>query len=345
MRYRFVYFTVMIAILLSACGGNEPSVTATPPPTETPVIPPTLTSTPTVPLVIVILPADLDPEDSNLYQKTVYDLAQASGMRFQVRNSLTAEELTEPGLQIVVAFPPDPGIAALAAAAPQVQFLAINIPGVAAGGNVSALGDNSQSDITAFLAGYTAALITDEYHIGMIMPKDNADAQRAAAAFRNGMIYYCGLCRVIFYPAFCLAENLQSCYPQYIDIPSDEDRSRYNPYADYLILQRDVDTVFVYPSVAEPDLLTYIGTTGASLIGTFTPEERPGGWVMTIQPDEIKAIQNAWPQLVAGQGGLTVQSPLGLSDIDPSLLPPGEQRLVQETLDKLQNGLINTGNP
>lgn len=345
MRYRFVYFTVMIAILLSACGGNEPSVTATPPPTETPVIPPTLTSTPTVPLVIVILPADLDPEDSNLYQKTVYDLAQASGMRFQVRNSLTAEELTEPGLQIVVAFPPDPGIAALAAAAPQVQFLAINIPGVAAGGNVSALGDNSQSDITAFLAGYTAALITDEYHIGMIMPKDNADAQRAAAAFRNGMIYYCGLCRVIFYPAFCLAENLQSCYPQYIDIPSDEDRSRYNPYADYLILQRDVDTVFVYPSVAEPDLLTYIGTTGASLIGTFTPEERPGGWVMTIQPDEIKAIQNAWPQLVTGQGGLTVQSPLGLSDIDPSLLPPGEQRLVQETLDKLQNGLINTGNP
>lgn len=345
MRYRFVYFTVMIAILLSACGGNEPSVTATPPPTETPVIPPTLTSTPTVPLVIVILPADLDPEDSNLYQKTVYDLAQASGMRFQVRNSLTAEELTEPGLQIVVAFPPDPGIAALAAAAPQVQFLAINIPGVAAGGNVSALGDNSQSDITAFLAGYTAALITDEYHIGMIMPKDNADAQRAAAAFRNGMIYYCGLCRVIFYPAFCLAENLQSCYPQYIDIPSDEDRSRYNPYADYLILQRDVDTIFVYPSVAEPDLLTYIGTTGASLIGTFTPEERPGGWVMTIQPDEIKAIQNAWPQLVTGQGGLTVQSPLGLSDIDPSLLPPGEQRLVQETLDKLQNGLINTGNP
>jgi len=335
----------MIAILLSACGGNEPSVTATPPPTETPVIPPTLTSTPTVPLVIVILPADLDPEDSNLYQKTVYDLAQASGMRFQVRNSLTAEELTEPGLQIVVAFPPDPGIAALAAAAPQVQFLAINIPGVAAGGNVSALGDNSQSDITAFLAGYTAALITDEYHIGMIMPKDNADAQRAAAAFRNGMIYYCGLCRVIFYPAFCLAENLQSCYPQYIDIPSDEDRSRYNPYADYLILQRDVDTIFVYPSVAEPDLLTYIGTTGASLIGTFTPEERPGGWVMTIQPDEIKAIQNAWPQLAAGQGGLTVQSPLGLSDIDPSLLPPGEQRLVQETLDKLQNGLINTGNP
>lgn len=345
MRHRFSTFFLLFAVLLSACGNNEPSVTSTPLPSETPVIPPTQTSTATVPLAVLILPADLDPEASNLYQKTVYDLAQASGLRFQVRNSMTPEELNEPGLQVVIAVPPDPGIAALAAAAPQVQFLAINIPGVAAGGNISALGDNSQTDITAFLAGYTAAMITDEYHIGMMMPKDNPDAQRAAAAFRNGMVYYCGLCRVIYFPAFCLVENLQSCYPQFIDIPSNEDPTRYGPYADYLILQRDVETIFVHPGVAEPDLLTYIGTTGVSLIGTFLPEERPGGWVMTIQPDVIKAIQNAWPQLIAGQGGLTVQSPLGLSDIDPSLLPPGKQRLVQETLDALQNGLINTGNP
>ncbi len=345
MRHKIAVFIVLLSIILSACGGDQPAVTSTPQPTETPVIPPTLTSTPTTPLAVLILPAEMDPEASNLYQKTVYDLAQASGMRFQVRNTMTPEEMTEPGLQIVVAFPPDPGVAALAAAAPNVQFLAINIPGVTAAGNVSALGGNSQSDITAFLAGYTAAMITDEFHIGMIIPKDDADAQRAAAAFRNGMIYFCGLCKVIYFPAFCLVENLQTCYPQYIEIPSDEDPARYGPYADYLILQRDVDTLFVYPSVAEPDLLTYIGTTGAALIGAVSPEERPGGWVMTIQPDEIQAIQNAWPQLLAGQSGLTIQSPLGLSDIDPALLSPGKQRLVQATLTELQKGRINTANP
>jgi len=342
-RQRFVFLLILSAMVSSACGNNEPSVTSTPLPSETPIIPPTLTSKPTIPLAILILPADLDPEASNLYQKTVYDLAQASGLRFQVRNSLTPEELNEPGLQIVIAVPPDPGVAALAAAAPQVQFLAMNIPGVTAAGNISALGEASQTDVIAFLAGYTSALITDEFRIGMIMPKDNPDAQRAATAFRNGMIYYCGLCRVIFFPAFCLVENLQTCYPQYIDIPSDEDPARYGPYADYLILQRDVDTIFVHPGVAEPDLLTYIGTTGVSLIGTFLPEERPGGWVMTIQPDVIKAVKNAWPQLLEGQGGFTAQSPLGLSDIDPTLLSPGKQRVVQDTLDALQKGLINTG--
>jgi len=61
---------------------------------------------------------------------------------------------------------------------------------------------------------------------------------------------------------------------------------------------------------------------------------------MTIQPDVIKAIQAAWPQLVSGQGGLAVQSPLGLSDIDPLLLSPGKQRLVEQMLQDLQAGFV-----
>lgn len=345
MRNIFQRAALLLIFLLNACGGNEPSVTSTPLPSETPVIPPTLTATPTIPLAVLILPANLDPETSNLYQTTVYDLTQSSGYRFQVRDSITEADLTEPGLKIVIVLPPDPGIAALAASAPHVQFLSINIPGIQPGGNVSVLGGEGQAGIAAFLAGYTAALLTEDYRIGMILPKGNADAQQASTAFRNGMAFYCGLCRPIFFPSFCLVENLQSCYPQYVEIPTDEDPARYGPYADYLILQREVDTLFVYPDVADPDLLTYIGTTGALLIGTSTPEERPGGWVMTIQPDVIKAIQNAWPQLVAGQGGITVQSPLGLSDVDPGLLSPGKQKDVQEMLDKLQQGLININNP
>jgi hypothetical protein len=75
------------------------------------------------------------------------------------------------------------------------------------------------------------------------------------------------------------------------------------------------------------------------------PETRPGGWVMTIRPDTIKAIQTAWPSLIAGQGGINVQSPLGIADVDPSLLTPGKLRLAQETLESLLAGRILTGNP
>jgi hypothetical protein len=264
----------------------------------------------------------------------VYDLTQAAGMRFQVRNTLMPEEL-EPGLKVVIALPPDPGIAALAAAAPQVQFLTINIPGINPGGNVSVLANNSQSDIAAFLAGYTAAMITDDYRIGMIVPKDNPDALRALSAYTNGMIFYCGICRPFYYMPWT--------YPQYIEIPSTEDQANYHAYADRLIIEFKVRTIYLYPGIDIPDLETYIGTTGVSMIGTVSPADRPAGWVMTIQPDVIKAIQNAWPQLISGQGGGTVQSPLGLADVDPSLLSPGKQRLVEQTLDGLQAGSIGTG--
>ena len=333
MRPRFIMLFVVIAIILSACGAGESAATSTPIPTDTPILPPEPTSTPTISLAVLVIPADLDPDTSNLYQKTVYDLAQASGFRFQVLNSLSPETI-EPGLQLVIALPPDPGIAALAAAAPQVQFLAINIPGLTAGGNISVLSGSGQSDVAAFLAGYTAALTTDDYRIGMIIPKDNPDAIRALNAFANGMRFYCGICRPVYYSAWA--------YPQFVEIPAEEDHANYDAYADILILQYKVGTIYLYPDIAIPELSTYIGTTGTSMIGTISPEERPAGWTMTIQPDIIKAIQNAWPDLASGKGGLTVQSPLGLSDIDPSLLSPGKQRLVEQTLSDLQNGLINT---
>src|SRR5262245_34782101 len=210
---------------LSACGvtAAPTSSTSEPTHTETSLPAPVLTSTPVVPLAILVLPATLDPESSNLYQKTVYDLTLTSGMRIQVRSTLTPAEL-EPGLQIVIALAPDPGIAALAAAAPNVQFLAINIPEITPAGNISVLGGNSQSNIAAFLAGYTASLITDDYRIGMMMPRDNADAISAFNAYVNGMRFYCGTCRTIYFYA--------SSFPQYIDIPVEEDPNNYDAYSD-----------------------------------------------------------------------------------------------------------------
>ena len=334
MRQRFITLLIVIMVALSGCGGGQPAATSTPALIDTPIGPPASTPTPVTPLAILVIPADLDADTSNLYEKTVYDLAQTSGLRFQVRNTLTPADL-EPGLRVVISLPPDPGIAALAAAAPQVQFLAINIPGVVAGGNVSVLGSASQSDIPAFLAGYTAALITDDYRIGMIIPKDNADALRALNAYASGMAFYCGICRPFYVYNWT--------FPQYVEIPTDEDKSHYNAYADILILQYKVLTIYLYPDIATADLENYIGTTGVSMIGTTTPAQRPAGWAMTIQPDVIKGIQNAWPQLISGQGGATVQSPLGLNDIDPTLLSPGRQRLVEKTLNDLQSGLITTG--
>ena len=333
MRAKFALFIILLASILSACGlfqKAEPTAI----PTETTVPTPTLVPTPATPLAILVIPADMDKDASDAYQKEVYDLAGQSGMRFQVRNSLTTGDL-EPGLKIVVALPPDPGIAALAAAAPQVQFLSIGISGISAGGNVSALAAGSQTDIPAFVAGYAAAMISNDYHTGMLMPKDSAPAQSAATAFANGMAYYCGLCQPVY--------DVTNSFPQFIAIPTDEVKANYLGYANTLISQYRVDTIYLYPDIQIKELTDQLGTTGAQYIGNSLPDPRPGGWVMTIRPDEVKAIQAAWPDLVAGKGGQNIQSPLGLADVDSQILSPGKQKMVEQVLDGLLSGRIATG--
>ncbi len=333
MRSKSALLVIVLVFLLSACGlGSKPEPTAAP--TETPAPADTAVPTDGTPLAILLMPADMDKATSDAYQTEVYNLAQGSGMRFQVRNSLNPKEM-EPGLKVVVALPPDPGIAALAAAAPHVQFLAIDIPGVNARANISVLASGGRADIPAFVAGYTAAMISDDHHIGMLMPRGDATAQNAAGAFANGMSYYCGLCQPFYY--------LPYGFPQFQDIPTDELKSRYPAYADILIVQHKVDVIYLYPGVVVKELTDYLSQTGTYMIGVSAPNPKPGTWIMTIQPDEVKAIAKAWADLVAGKGGQSVQSPLGLADVDPGVVSPGKQRLVQQVLDDLLAGRISTG--
>lgn len=339
MRVKQLLFVFLILSLLTACRGNGSTEVApptvvpshTPPPSATPI------STLSTPLALLILPADMDKTTSDLYQKTVYDLALASGFRFQVRNGITPQDLADPTLKVVIALPPDPGIANYAPTAPNVQFLAVNIPNLNAGGNISVLAPSNEVELPAFLAGYTLAMLLDEYHLGMLYPDGDQNALAALNAFNNGMRYYCGLCDGIYIDLVT--------YPAVLAIPPNEDPGKFGGYANVLINDKDVDGLYIYPSLASDDFLSYVGTQGAYLIGVSRPEPRPGGWVMTITPDTIKAIQTAWPQLIAGQGGQSVQSPLGIEDVDTGILSEAKLRLVEETLDALIAGRIRTSNP
>jgi len=236
---------------------------------------------------------------------------------------------------VVIALPPDPdpGIAALAAAAPQTQFLAINIPGLAAGGNVSVLANNVQTDIVAFMAGYIGAMIMDDYRIGMIYPDGNAEALNALDAYTNGKTYFCGICQPYYY--------LPYDFPQSIPIPATEPPENYGGYAVYLVQQREVDFIYVYPDIATPELLAYIGSSGAVQVGSTPQGGIPLYWAASLSPETIGAIQAAWPNLVAGQGGQAVQSPLGLKDVDSSLLSPAKQAQAEQVLADLLAGRIS----
>lgn len=337
--YRFFSALLLLAMLLSAC---RPTASTETIPTPTPSVSPTPVATPTParPLVILILPTDLPGEEATTYQTLVYNLAQQYGLRFQVRNTLSVEELRAelPSLKVVVALPPDPGLSELAAAAPDVQFLAVNIPGLTAGGNLSTIGGNDRAiDKQAFLAGYIAAMIAPEWRTGVLSQRDTPEGEAARWAFVYGYRYFCGYCRS---PNFTQPRYE---YPIMVRIPTDASPNEFLGYAaallDYL-----VKAAYLYPDVATPEVAVYLAQYRVRLIGQEIPtEEVRANWVVSIQPNLLPAIERIFPELLEGRGGQAVPTPLYLTDVNPDLLSEGKLRLAQEVLEGLQKGIIGTG--
>jgi hypothetical protein len=329
---RLTLLLLTVALVLSACGAKT---TPTPDPTATATSAPEATATPPNPMAILVVPADLPDSLSKTYQQTVYELARESGLHFQVRNALTPAEL-DPNVKVVVALPPDPGIASLAAAAPQTQFLAVNIPGVTAGGNISTIGGAGDNpDVPAFLAGYIAAMLANDYRTGMIGQKDSPSSDIAAKAYANGREFYCGLCNPVAPPWYQ--------YPIVVNMPADVAQGEANAYADAL-KDRLVQVAYIYPGVQVNSQLSYMSSLGISMIGENPPpEDARANWIATIQPDWIAAVQNAWADITGGDGGKSYPSPLTLTDINPDLLSEGRQRLAQQMLDDLLAGRVGTG--
>jgi hypothetical protein len=335
LRIKLAFLFLMLG-LISACSRQ-----ATPAPdaaTETPAA--TTSPTPSAPLVILIVPADMPQDESDRYQTLVYDLAQANGMRFQVRNSLTVEEVQMelPALKIVIAVPPDPGLEALTIAAPGVQFLSVSIPNLTPAANLSSIGSNGVPvDQQAFLAGYIAGMLASEWRVGLLTWKDTPDGNAAWTAFTNGFRFFCGYCRN---PNFTQPSY---DYPIIIRVPADASEGEYAAYA-AVMREYQVKAVFVSPGLNTFDTMATLADDGILVISESDPEAGAGDyWVTGIQPDVLSAIQNIFPALVAGQGGISVPTPLYLADINPDQLSEAKQRLVQEVLDGLQNGTIGTG--
>ena len=335
-----ILLTVLTIAFLVACGGQATPEPLVPTPSFTPVF----TATPVDPLVILVLPPDTPAGESETFQTLVYQLAQENGMRFQLRNTLSVDELQmeRPALKVVIAIAPDPGLAALAAAAPEVQFLAVDIPGITAGGNITTIGGVDQPiDKQAFLAGYLAPMFAWEWRVGILSQKDTPGGESARTAFTNGYHYFCGDCRnpIFSYP--------RPDYPVVVRIPTD---ALLNEYIYYAAALRDynsnfyADVVYLYPDVATADVASYLVDEGALLIGQELPsEDLRSSWIVSIQPDLIPAIENVFPELLAGRGGTSIATPLFLTDINESLLTEGKLLLAQEILDGLQNGTIGTG--
>jgi hypothetical protein len=129
----------------------------------------------------------------------------------------------------------------------------------------------------------------------------------------------------------------------YVEAPSGSRPQEWQTVGDILIDQA-VQTAFIAPGVSDESLMAHLASAGINLIGSVLP---PTGlqdqWIATIGGDISSALQAVWPDLIAGQGGASLPAPLTVTHINPDLFSPGRQRLVDNLINELSNGFIDTG--
>jgi hypothetical protein len=177
-------------------------------------------------------------------------------------------------------------------------------------------------------------MLAEDWRTGMVVEKDGSQTPTIETAFNNGYGFYCGLCNPVAPPYYG--------YPLVVEMPAGTTGNEAVAYNDYLV-DHQASVVYIAPSVANDAQISDLVSRGVLVIGeTPPPDDARTGWIATIQPDWLSAIKQAWPKLAAGQGGLDLPTPIGLTDVNADLLTPGKQRLVDDTLVRLAKGEIGT---
>jgi len=343
-RLASIALLMAFGLLFAACQTTDIPNTPLPSPAATFTADPTATRTPPTPtspppLAVLLAPSNAEPSLASRAQPLVAELASQEGFRFQVRPDLPAGEGET--VQIVVVLPGVEGVAELAAANPGTRFLAVGIPGLAPAENLGVIGGQPLSpDIAGFVAGYMAAAITEDWRVGVISESGTPSGEAAQTGFTNGVYYLCGLCRPV-YPPFPAGG-----YPLYVELSPQSTADEWQAAVTYFQTWQ-VETVYVEAGVAVPGLLAELARAGFSIISTNqAPERLQAQWVASIrQDDPLQALPDAWQRLLAGSGGEAVELPVIITDVNPDLLSPGRQRLVEKMMVDLLSGYIGTGAP
>lgn len=340
-RSCWVKWLVIMTWLITGCSGATPAnlyPTLSPTSTQaenvstittTPTSKPT--ETPAPGRVILVAPEENQPEIKNL----LAELTRAENLSLTVQSGLDLAEL-EPEVRLVVATSPDPGIIGLAEGAPWTQFLAIGIPDLEPAANISVVKSASQQpDQVGFVGGYLAAVIADHWRVGMLGIGDSPDWQAAQQGFKNGVIFFCGLCRPAYPP------YIQ--YPVSVSVPAASSFPEQQAAVDNLAAQY-VNTVFVMGELISPDLAAYLASKQMRVISdAFPTQENDPNWAATIHGDVLSGIQQIWPTLIGGDGGRLIETGLNIEAVNSGWLSPGRRQFVEEIVSQINEGIIDTG--
>jgi len=341
-KNKIIYWLLIGVFILTGCRSGEetgqvidPGVLEPSQPTDLPVD----TPTPLAPVGVLLTPAGSDQQLAADLNTIIGSYIGDQELRYQVLTDLTDEDFARDEYRIVVALPPNPGIAELAQNFPDTKFLAVGFNDLEPGDNLSVLrSGGGDFDVQGFIAGYIAAMITTDWRVGALSVQENDDALAARDGFRVGVKYYCGLCNPKYAPT-----GINYLYPKYIDLPVDATDPQINANVDFLV-DRAVNTFYIIPGVGNQNIYRSLVGYQKFIIGSGIDyrEEYRDFWVISLEYDLLSTLNEIWSQFLSAEEGFAKSPPLLLTDINYDLLSEGKVMLVEKILKEVTSGFIKT---
>jgi hypothetical protein len=335
---RFLLVLALLGSMVAACTLSKPATEGAPLPDEgSPTFAPTHTPSPAPPpLAILWAPPGADPELVAEAQRILSEVAVQQAWQVSQREGLTEADLQADGeVAVLVALPPLQDLGALISSSPSTRFVTLGPTNLEASPNLTTIGaSGAPPDYLGFVAGYMAAVITEDWRVGTISVSDTAEGQAARQGFLIGAKYFCGLCQQLYPPYYD--------YPLYYEQVSSTSSDAWRAAADQLI-GLAVTTIYVAPGAGDQALLEYLAQSNIAIIGSVAPPEAlQGNWVATIEADLVTALRDQLAPALRGESALSASLPVKISHVNGDLLSPGKLANVKETLSVLELGLIAT---
>lgn len=352
---RLLVVLLLLALLASACngggGGQEPTATGIP--TEFPIVltataladqiqnppvEPTHTAAPATPAaqihsqVVLWAPAGADESQAQAYLDQLAEYSDQNGVSYERVAELVSADLAEQ-VKVVISLAPSVEVNALATEAAQVQFLAIGLTESALVGNVHPVsGVGVSSAQRAFLAGYTLALTTADYRVGVLSQAGTPDGVATQQGFVTGAQYYCGICNSRYAPILF--------YPFSAEVTDPSNPLDWQTAADAL-LANAVTAMFVQPEISSVELMSYLQSKNVRVVlaeGQNGAENAVS--IATLSTSGAVDLSAALTALLVGQSLGAVDSSIDLTAINEEVITPGRLGLIERMKAELLAGEI-----
>ncbi len=333
-----LWLIILVMVLsISACSPGQPMVTETPvvmtedePGSVTTEEPRTPTETPSAPDVLLVISPTAEGSLVSRLTDALESLVSERDLAFESVDGLSPDILTGT-VQIVVAVGSDLSVAEAAGSHPEIQFVAIGDPQTAPAQNLSVIASGADDQVDrAFMAGYLAALVSNDHKVAALFPEDKTSVR--VDAYLNGARFYCGICRPLYPP--------YNVFPYVQYLPAENASDGFQPVVDSLALY-GVEVLYIPNSLATPELLSYLAELGVKVVGDQSPDMPRNNWVGTVMTDPVPALISLWDTLFTENSGSLFPTQITVSDTEAGLLSEGRKRLFDEIAEDLLAGLIS----